>query len=224
MIPLLNEEETIEELVQRVNQVIDNLSEINSEIIFVNNGSTDKTADLISASSKLDDRVTVVNFSRNFGHQNAVVAGLEKSSGDVVFVMDGDLQDLPEIISEMLLVWEQGADVDILVDTGDFRLMDRKVVDAFLQCKEKSPFIRGIVAWLGFTQKEFLYDRDIRFEGKIKYSFSKMLKFSMDGVFSMFFSAVQFFTLAIIGEYILITGGILKTFNYYKKNNEEYVN
>lgn len=216
VIPVYNEELIIHELMRRVASVADSNIGYGFEFIFINDGSNDNTFGLLNEESLKDKRIKILSFSRNFGHQNAVASGLEKAKGLAVVVMDGDLQDPPEVIPQMLKIWQAGAevvyakrrkrkgetffkkvtafyyyrilnyfsDVNIPTDTGDFRLLDRKVVDAFLKCKEKNPFIRGLIAWMGFKQIAFEYDRDERYSGKTKYSLTKMIKFSMDGIFS----------------------------------------
>lgn len=216
VVPVFNEELIVNELVNRLTTVASSLEEYSFEFIFINDGSKDKTLEYLIKESKEDSRINIVNFSRNFGHQNAVVAGLAESNGDAIVIIDGDLQDPPEVIPKLIEDWEKGADVvyakrrkrkgetffkkitaflyyrilnyfsdaNIPNDTGDFRLLDRKVVDVLLKFKEKTPFIRGIVAWIGFRQIAYEYDRDERYAGETKYSLSKMIKFSMDGIFS----------------------------------------
>lgn len=216
VVPVYNEELIVNELVKRITSVADSNTYYAFEFIFINDGSSDGTFDLLNEKSLKDKRIKIISFSRNFGHQNAVTSGLEKASGLAVVVMDGDLQDPPEVIPQMLKIWQDGADVvyakrrkrkgetlfkkvtafcyyrilnyfsdvNIPTDTGDFRLLDRKVVDAFLRCKERNPFIRGLIAWMGFRQIAFEYNRDERYSGETKYSLSKMIKFSMDGIFS----------------------------------------
>ncbi|MBC7765375.1 MAG: glycosyltransferase family 2 protein [Hyphomonadaceae bacterium] len=186
------------------------------EIVFVNDGSKDKTFDILKGFAVTDKCVKIINFSRNFGHQMALTAGVTYAKGDVVVVIDADLQDPPELIPDMVALWREGwevvyakrkkrkgetwfklltakmfyrildklSDVKIPTDTGDFRLMDRKVVDAFKQLPERNRFIRGMVSWLGFKQTPIEYERDQRFAGETKYPFKKMLKFAWDGIVS----------------------------------------
>lgn len=189
---------------------------LNSEFIFVNDGSCDGTSEILEAVSASDSRVRVIEFSRNFGHQVATTAGIEHARGDAVVLIDADLQDPPEIIVEMVGKWRNGADVvfgvrterrgdsvlkrataalfyrminvlseiPIPLDTGDFRLMDRKVVTALLQMPERDRFLRGMVSWVGFRQEPVYYRRAPRLAGTTKYPVRKMLNFAVDGVLS----------------------------------------
>jgi len=210
------------------------------EIVYINDGSTDQTLPILRDIAKDDPHVRVLSFSRNFGHQAAVTAGLEHISGDVVVVIDADLQDPPEMIPDMVKMWQDGwdvvyakrkkrkgesafklltakvfyrflaamTDVDIPNDTGDFRLMDRKVVNAFRKMPEHNRFIRGMVAWLGFKQAPIEYERDARFAGETKYPFKKMLKLAADGIYS--FSTKPLKMIARLGVLcLLLSVGIL---------------
>jgi dolichol-phosphate mannosyltransferase len=182
----------------------------------VDDGSADSTPELLRELQESDERIRVVRFSRNFGHQMAITAGLEHASGEAVVVIDADLQDPPEVILEFVEKWMDGYDViygvradregetafklwtakvfyrciarlsdtRIPVDTGDFRLMDRRVVNALLGMPERDRFVRGMVSWLGFSQVGVSYHREARTAGTTKFSFFKMLKFAMDGIFS----------------------------------------
>ncbi len=213
VVPVFNEEEVITESYKRLSRVLENCGEV-YELIFVNDGSRDKTAAMIGEIIKTDSNVRLINFSRNFGHQPAITAGMDYSFGDAVVVIDADLQDPPEIIPEMLKVWREGYDVvygkrtkrkgetafkkmtaamfyrvlrgmtnvDIPVDAGDFRLLDRKVVDALSTLPERNRYVRGLVSWVGFKQTGVEYVRDERFAGVTKYPLKKMLKFAMDGI------------------------------------------
>ncbi len=186
------------------------------ELLFVNDGSTDETLDILKDLAAKDERVRVLSFSRNFGHQVAVTAGVEHARGDALVIIDADLQDPPELIPDMVALWLQGwevvyakrkkrkgesafklltakmfyrvlgslTDIDIPADTGDFRLIDRKVADAFLRMPERSRFIRGMMAWLGFKQTPIEYERDERFAGETKYPLKKMLKLASNGILS----------------------------------------
>lgn len=215
MVPMYFEEQVVHECYKRLSKVL-NETKYDYEIIFVNDGSEDNTLELLSALAKDDQRVRVLDFSRNFGHQIAVTAGINHSSGDAVVVIDADLQDPPELINEMIKKWEEGYDViyakrrkrdgeskfklitakmfyrvldnltsiRIPVDTGDFRLMDRKVVEVLNAMDEKNRFIRGMVSWLGFKQIPIEFDRKERFAGETKYPLKKMIKFALDGIIS----------------------------------------
>ena len=186
------------------------------EFVFVNDGSKDKTLELLREISKADINVKVIDFSRNFGHQVAVTAGIFHCTGDVAVIIDADLQDPPHVIEEMVVKWKEGfdvvyakrkkrkgetlfklvtakyfyrflhymAEIEIPMDTGDFRLMDRRVVEAFKQMPERNRFVRGMVSWVGFDQTYVEYERDERFAGETKYPFKKMVRFAMDGIIS----------------------------------------
>ena len=215
IIPCYNEEEVIAETYKRLCDVMQKLSH-NYEFIFINDGSKDKTIEILNNLAKADQAVKVLDFSRNFGHQCAVTAGLNYCGGDVAVIIDSDLQDPPEVIIEMLKIQQEEnanvvygvrkkrkgeswfklftakifyrllnklSDVQFPVDTGDFRLIDRKVIDAFNGLKEKNKYIRGLIAWMGFKQAPCYYEREERFAGETKYPFKKMLKFAMTGLF-----------------------------------------
>lgn len=213
VVPVYNEEPVAKESYKRLKQVMDSTQE-EYELIFVNDGSRDKTEEIISEICKQDKNVRLINFSRNFGHQTAITAGMDYSSGQAVVVIDADLQDPPEVILDMIAKWKEGYDVvygqrlkrkgetffkkvtakmfyrllaamtsvDIPVDTGDFRLIDRKVCDVMSSLTEKNRYVRGLVSWVGFRQTAVTYVRDERFAGETKYPLKKMLKFAMDGI------------------------------------------
>lgn len=213
VVPVFNEELVAEESYQRLKAVMDSTGEA-YELIFVNDGSRDRTAEIIAEICAKDKNVKLINFSRNFGHQTAITAGMDNSCGQAVVVIDADLQDPPEVILEMVKKWKEGYDVvygqrlkrkgetwfkkvtakafyrllasmtsvDIPVDTGDFRLIDRKVCDVMSSLTEKNRYVRGLVSWVGFRQTAVSYVRDERFAGETKYPLKKMLKFAMDGI------------------------------------------
>jgi len=216
VIPLYNEAGNVDELLRRVTTVVRALPDppVQYEVILVDDGSRDATRDKVSAALRVDPHLRLVALSRNFGHQLAATAGLDASRGDAVVLMDGDLQDPPELIAEFLQRYRAGYDVvfatrrrrngespfklftaaafyrivrrltnvSIPVDTGDFRLMSRRVVDALSRSRERHRFIRGLVSWVGFNQTGVEYDRDPRFSGETKYPVSKMFKFAIDGI------------------------------------------
>jgi len=216
VIPLYNEAGNIDELLRRVVSVVRNLPEppTDFEIICVDDGSRDATRERLLVAARIDPHLRVLSLSRNFGHQIAATAGLDAARGDAVVLMDGDLQDPPELIGAFLEKYRAGYDVvyatrrrrngesrfkiitaaafyrivrrltnvSIPVDTGDFRLMSRRVVDALRQTRERHRFLRGLVSWVGYNQIGVEYDRDARFSGETKYPFSKMLKFAIDGI------------------------------------------
>ena len=214
VIPMYYEEQVAEECYKRVSKVLQDLKEYNYEIIFVNDGSKDKTLEILEKLAKTDDNVKIISFSRNFGHQAAVTAGLKYVSGDAIIIMDADLQDPPELIPDMIEYWKKGyeviygkrkkrdgestfklftakifyetlnklSDVEIPKDTGDFRLVDRKVVDVINLLPEHNKFLRGLFSWVGFKQYAYEYERKERFAGKTKYPLKKMLKLAKDGI------------------------------------------
>ncbi len=216
VIPMYYEEEVADCCYERVSDVLQKIEDYDYEIIFVNDGSKDKTLELLRMMAERDERVKVVSFSRNFGHQAAVTAGLKFVTGDAIVIMDADLQDPPELIPEMIKLWEDGSEViygkrktrpgesvfklltakmfydflnsmsevDIPKNTGDFRLVDRKVVDVVNSLPEHNKFLRGLFSWVGFEQKEFLYDRQKRELGETKYPLKKMIKLAKDGIIS----------------------------------------
>jgi dolichol-phosphate mannosyltransferase len=189
---------------------------INYEFLFVNDGSRDRTLEILEEIVKLNKNIRVVNFSRNFGHQAAVTAGIDRAKGDAMVIIDADLQDPPELIPDMIKLWQDGydvvyakrkkrkgekwfklvtakyfyrflsimSDVDIPEDTGDFRLIDRKVAEVLRNLPEKNRFLRGLISWVGFKQIPIEYERQERFAGKTKYPLKKMLKLAADGIFS----------------------------------------
>lgn len=216
VVPMYNEEEVANECYKRLKDVIYGIPEYDYEFIFVNDGSKDKTLDIIKTIANSDKKVKVISFSRNFGHQSAVSAGLKEITGDVVLIIDADLQDPPEVVPDMIKLWEEGneviygmrksragesffkvatasmfyktlnalSDVEIPRNTGDFRLVDRKVIDVINKMPEHNKFFRGLFGWIGFKQKAYLYERQKRFAGKTKYPLKKMLKLASDGIIS----------------------------------------
>lgn len=216
VVPMYYEEKVVDECYKRLNKTLEELKGYTHEIIFINDGSTDKTFELLSKIAKKDKNVKIISFSRNFGHQCAVTAGLKYVTGDAVVIIDADLQDPPELIPEMLKLWEEGneviygkrksrkgeslfklfsakmfyktlnalSDVEIPMDTGDFRLVDRKVVDTINSMPEHNKFLRGLFSWVGYKQKAYEYERQERFAGETKYPLKKMLKLASDGIIS----------------------------------------
>ena len=216
VIPMYYEEEVANECYNKVSSILKKLENYDYEIIFVNDGSKDKTLEILEDVAKKDEKTKVISFSRNFGHQAAVTAGLKEVTGDAIVIIDADLQDPPELIPDMLKLWEQGneviygkrktrkgeshfklltakmfyktlnalSDVEIPKDTGDFRLVDRKVVDVVNSLPEHNKFLRGLFSWVGFKQIPYEYERQERFAGKTKYPLKKMLKLASDGIIS----------------------------------------
>lgn len=215
IIPVYNEELVIAELYQRLKKTMSDLND-EYEVIFINDGSSDASYNLIKDICEKDANVKLLNFSRNFGHQIAISAGLDFSDGDAVVIMDADLQDPPELIPEMISKWKEGFDIiyarrikrkgetlfkritahlfyrllkgitncDIPVDTGDFRLIDKKVCKSINKLHEKSRYVRGLISWLGFKFTFIDYVRDERFAGETRYPVGKMIKFALDAITS----------------------------------------
>ena len=223
--PCFNEEAVLPELLRRMREVMGQTGET-WELVLINDGSRDRTAEIMRELHAADPRVKVVDFARNFGHQIAVTAGLDYALGDAVVIIDADLQDPPEVILEMIDCWKEGyevvyavrterkgetwfkeftaklfyriiyriTDVDIPLDTGDFRLMDRKVVEAMKQMREKHRFIRGMTSWVGFRQTGVEYVRAERYAGETHYPFRKMFKFALDAITSFSYAPLQLAT------------------------------
>jgi dolichol-phosphate mannosyltransferase len=219
VVPAYNEENTLAEFYARLSKVLQSLDG-DSEILFVNDGSIDKTESVLQQFHEKDPRVRILHLSRNFGHQIAITAGIDSAQGRACLIMDADLQDPPEVIPEMVRLWHDGfevvyglrkkrlgesrfklataslfykalrhlAHIEIPQNVGDFRLLDRKVVDALKKLPERNRFVRGLVSWIGFRQTDLLYERGARFAGETKYPFLKMLSFALDGITS--FSAI----------------------------------
>lgn len=216
VVPCFNEEQSLNETHRRLSATLAALDGADYEILYVDDGSRDATATILRAIQSTDPHTRVIFLSRNFGHQLAVSAGIEHAVGDAVILIDADLQDPPEVISEMYTRWREGwqvaygvridregetafklwsarlfyrvlnrlAEVDIPMDTGDFRLMDRAVVDALLNMPERDRFLRGMVSWVGFRQVAVPYRRAARHAGESKYPFWKMTRFATDGILS----------------------------------------
>ena len=225
IIPCYNEEKSIQLMYDRLITSISSIT-VNFEFIFINDGSKDNSHFELIRLSKEDSRVNYINFSRNFGHQIAVTAGLDYSTGSAVVIIDGDLQDPPEVIPEMYAKHKEGFEVvygqrikrngegffkkmtakyfyrilkkitsvDIPVDTGDFRLIDRKIVNDLKKMPEQNKFLRGQIAWLGYRQTNIFFERQERKFGETGYPFSKMLKFALDGITGFSDFPLQFVT------------------------------
>ncbi|HEY1691333.1 MAG TPA: glycosyltransferase family 2 protein [Polyangiaceae bacterium] len=225
VLPIYNEEEVIPELDRRLQEFLAKLA-LPAEVVFVNDGSRDRSMELLRDAAGRDARYRVLSFARNFGHQTAITAGVDYARGEAVVVMDADLQDPPEIVLEMVAKWRQGFDVvygrrrkregeswfklvtarvfyrvfaamipiEVPLDTGDFRLMSRRVVVALRSLRETHRFVRGMVSWVGFKQTEVLYDRPGRFAGDTKYPLRKMVRFALDGITSFSVLPLRFAT------------------------------
>ncbi len=253
VIPMYYEEEVAEECYKRVKGVLTSLENYDHEIIFINDGSKDKTLEILEEIASKDEKIKVVSFSRNFGHQCAVTAGIKYVTGDAIVIIDADLQDPPELIPEMLKYWENGyeviygkrksregesgfklftakmfyktlnalSDVEIPKDTGDFRLVDRKVIDVVNSLPEHNKFLRGLFSWVGFNQTPFEYERKERFAGKTKYPLKKMLKLAGDGILS--FSTKPLKLVGVLGGLSVVISFIILVYSIlsfaFKWNN-----
>ncbi len=216
VVPCYNEEEVLHTTHRRLVEVLARLEDLDFEVVYVDDGSRDQTPAILRQLQEEDDRVRVLCFSRNFGHQLAVTAGVDHASGDAVVLIDADLQDPPEVILDMVARWRDGyhvaygvrtdrpgesafklwtakafyrlinrmSDTAIPLDTGDFRLMDRRVVKALQSMPERDRFVRGMVSWVGFRQIAVPYQRAPRLAGESKYPLYKMLRFALDGIAS----------------------------------------
>ncbi len=216
LIPAYNEQEVLPILFERLASLADSQKNYQFEFLFVNDGSRDDTLPIIQQQAAKDERVAYVNLSRNFGKEIAMIAGLDHVSGDATVIIDADLQDPPELIPEMIALWEQGYDdvyakrksragesiikrktsewfyailqksthIPIQKDTGDFRLLDRRCVEALRQFRESGRYTKGMFSWIGYKKKELLYDRDPRAAGTTKWNYPKLINFAIDGITS----------------------------------------
>lgn len=237
VVPLFNEEEVLHKLYERLISLIEVLAEP-TEVLFVNDGSRDRTLDILRTLAAADSRIRFLSFSRNFGHQAALSAGLAYTSGKAVISMDGDLQDPPEIIVQLIERWKQGYDVvyarrqnyrkdnavkrlgtrmfysvsrrfsnfEIPGNVGDFRLLDRKVVEEINTMPEKSRYLRGMVAWTGYPHAFVDYHRPDRTKGESAYTLSKLVKLALDGVFNFSFLPLK------LGLYVGVFSILFGTF------------
>jgi len=242
VIPVFNEEEMILQMYEKLVPFLNN----EDEVLFINDGSTDTTVNEIKSLIEKDRRLKLINFSRNFGHQPAITAGLQYSEGDVVIVMDCDLQDPPELIPELLKKWKEGYDVvhcirkkrkeplfkrvsyklfywlytrlsdfETLMDSGDFSLMSRRVVNEINKMQEKAKFIRGLNLFVGFRHTAIEYERPGRFKGETKYNLIKLVKLALDGIFS--FTTFPLRIMSFLGFCLLLSSFIMiLVLVYYK--------
>lgn len=250
VVPMYYEELVANECYNRLKIVFNSIKDKYSyEFIFVNDGSKDKTLSILKNIARADSNVKVISFSRNFGHQAAVTCGLKHVTGDAVVIIDADLQDPPELIPEMLKLWEEGneviygqrksregesafklftakafyrvlnqlSSVEIPKDTGDFRLVDRKVVDTINKIPEHNKFLRGLFSWVGYKQTAFEYERHERFAGETKYPLKKMIKLAEDGIFS--FSSKPILFIGVLSAVLLVISFILLLFAVFNAFN-----
>jgi glycosyltransferase involved in cell wall biosynthesis len=247
VVPLFNEAEVFEKLISRLLKIIEN-GKILIEVILIDDGSSDNTPFLMAELSTLDSRFTSVFLSRNFGHQNALTAGLVNCrASQGVFIIDGDLQDPPELLFEFYQLLENGYDVvyavrkkrkegffkklaykyyyklqkrlaniDIPLDSGDFSLISRRVVDVLNELPEESRYIRGLRTWVGFKQIGFEYERSGREFGVTKYSLSKLFKLAFNGIFNFSELPIKFITglglITVFGSVIYLISVLVKKF------------
>jgi dolichol-phosphate mannosyltransferase len=225
IIPAYNEEEVITDMLMEVKNSLEALEE-DIEIICVNDGSEDKTMEILQTHAEKDKRIRILDLSRNFGHQIAVTAGIDHCKGDCAIIIDADLQDPPSLIPQMVEKWKENYHVvyaqrksrkgenwfklwtakmfyrilkritriDIPIDTGDFRLIDRQVIDALKQMPERFRYIRGMIAWVGFNRIGVEYERQERFKGSSKYPFKKSLALAIDGIIGFSFFPLRIAT------------------------------
>jgi glycosyltransferase involved in cell wall biosynthesis len=214
LIPAYNEELVLDSLYQRLSQVLHGLKPYKFEILFVNDGSKDKTLDMIKSLKKKDHRISYVDLSRNYGKEIAMIAGLDYATGDAVVIIDADLQDPPELIPEMVKYWEEGYDdvyakrrsrlgetwlkkctagtfyktlqnlswIPIQVNTGVFRLLDKRCVEALKQLRETQRYTKGMFSWIGYNKKEILFDRDPRAAGQSKWNYFSLMDLAIEGI------------------------------------------
>lgn len=238
MIPAYNEEKVLPKLFNRLNKLSQNESNYLFEFLFINDGSKDSTMKLISEKSTIDNRISYINLSRNFGKERAMLAGFDYAKGDAIVIIDADLQDPPELIPNMISLWEEGYDdvyakresregetwlkkatskwfysildkissIEIQRDTGDFRLLDRRAVEALKTLRESNRYTKGMFSWVGFKKKEITYKRDPRAAGETKWNYFKLFNLAIEGItsfttsplrisfiFGLFISIVAFF-------------------------------
>ena len=236
IIPTYNEEDSLPVLYERLKKLIDNISNYEFEILFVNDGSKDKTLQIIKELREKDNRICYVDFSRNFGKEIAMIAGIDYAKGDAVVFMDADLQDPPELIPELIKYWEEGYDdvyarrssrkgetwlkkftskmyyrvlqhltrVPIQKDTGDFRLLDRRCVNALKKLRESQRNTKSMFSWIGYNKKEVLYEREPRIAGKTKWNYFKLIDLAIDGITSFTTSPLKLATYISIPTFLML--------------------
>jgi dolichol-phosphate mannosyltransferase len=243
-IPIHNEESVLPELLQRLRAVLASVAGGPHEIVFVDDGSTDRTFDLLAEAAKEDERIVVLSLSRNFGHQAAITAGLDHVSGDAAVVMDGDLQDAPEIIPKFVEKYQQGydvvyaqrvrrkeplalricyfvfyrmmatlSDIRLPLDSGDFGLMSRRVIEEVRKMPEHHRYLRGMRSWVGFRQAGIAVERAERHSGKSKYSIMRLVTLAFDGIFA--FSIVPIRAAALFGAFVMFLSSLFAIYSIY---------
>ena len=236
IIPAYNEEESLPILYERLNKLMNEITNYEFEVLFINDGSKDKTIEIIKELRQKDNRICYVDFSRNFGKEIAMIAGLDYAKGDAVIFMDADLQDPPEIIPELIKYWEEGYDdvyarrssrkgetwfkkftskmyykvlqsltkVPIQKDTGDFRLLDKRCVNALKKLRESQRCSKSMFSWIGYNKKEVMYDRDPRVAGKTKWNYKKLIDLAVDGITSFTTSPLRISTYLSIPTFLAL--------------------
>ena len=236
IIPAYNEQESLPILYERLTKLMDSMENYQFEVLFINDGSKDKTIEIIKELRQKDERICYVDFARNFGKEIAMIAGLDYATGDCVVFMDADLQDPPELIPELVKYWEQGYDdvyakrrsrkgetwlkkftskmyykvlqhvtkVEIQEDTGDFRLLDRRCVNALKKLRESQRNTKSMFSWIGYNKKEVLYDRDPRVAGSTKWNYVKLMDLAIDGITSLTTSPLRLSTFIAIPTFIVL--------------------
>ena len=236
IIPAYNEEESLPFLYERLEKLMDSITNYEFEILFINDGSKDNTLNLIKEYREKDLRISYVDFSRNFGKEIGMIAGLDYATGDAVIFMDADLQDPPELIPEMIKYWEEGYDdvyaqrrsragetflkkftskmyykvlqtltsVPIQKDTGDFRLLDRRCVNALKKLRETDRNSKSMFSWIGYKKKAVMYDRDPRVAGKTKWNYKKLVNLAIDGITSFTTSPLRISTYIAIPTFLAL--------------------
>jgi polyisoprenyl-phosphate glycosyltransferase len=248
IIPCFNEEKVIRETYDQISSLLVNNADIEYEFLFIDDGSADDTAGILRDLAIRDSRVRLIIFSRNFGHQAAVSAGLRHCRGTLAVIIDADLQDPPEVIPDMIRqllamgsnvvygvrrrrrgetlfklltaslyyrILNQLSEVPLPLSTGDFRVMDRKVINAFNALKENNKYVRGLISWIGFRQTPYYYERNPRFAGSTKYTLKKMLRFAATGIF--YFSKKPLKIATTIGFFSVAAGVLLSVWILYNK-------
>lgn len=234
LIPAYNEQEVLPALFKRLDKLAEDTADYDFEFMFVNDGSRDKTYEIIQKRAHSDSRIAYINLSRNFGKEIAMLAGFDHVRGDAMVIIDADLQDPPELIPKMIKYWEDGYDdvfarrrsrdgeslikkktskwyyrilqnstrIPIQIDTGDFRLLDRRCVEALKKFRESERYTKGMFSWIGYKKKEILYDRDPRLAGESKWNYAKLINLAIDGITS--FTTAPLRISSVIGGFISV--------------------
>lgn len=237
IVPAYNEEEALPYLYERLNYIMSQLGQYEFEILFINDGSKDNTLELIKQYREKDQRYCYVDFSRNYGQEVALTAGIDYATGDCAIFMDADLQDPPELIPELLKYWEEGYDdvyarrrtrngetflkkftskmyyrvlqkmtnVEIQIDTGNYRLIDRRCINALKKMRESGRTLKSMFSWIGYKKKEVLFDRPPRVAGKTKWNYMKLIDLAIDGITSFTTSPLRLATWVAIPTFIMLT-------------------